>query len=627
MRLFPLALAFATPAAAQTIALPDVVLSANRAATAADRTGASVTVLTEREFELDGRPFALDYLTESPGVTVQQTGPAGTVSGFAVRGAPQQYVRVLIDGIEVSDPTGPQVTPYLQGLLIDDVSRIEVLRGSQSALYGGQAVAGVIDVTSPRPVEAGVESRYVLEGGSFGTFRGSYSLTGLSDRGDFALTLARLSTDGFSAAEEADGNTEDDRYDTTRVSASGTLYATDAVSLFGAAFYQKEDGDFDGVDFATGAPIDAPNSFDGESWGARAGADFATFDGRLDNRVAVSYYHVDKTQDQVDPAFGPSSFHTRGARTRAEYSAAYGWSDALALRFGADYTYETSESRFESGGSVTPAGPDYNWDAGVFAQADWSPVEPLTVNAALRFDEHSAFGGYPTGRLTAAWRVLPDTVLRGSLGTGFRAPSNFELFDGFSGNPDLEPETSRSADLGVAQGFADGRGQVSATLFWLEIEDLIEFVPNAIPPNFGRFEQTDGTAESRGVEVAAGWALTEALTLTGGYTYTDAKQASGAPRDRVPRHDLTVRLDGAVTDRVDLGLGARYVADYVDNTGAPSSGFDEDFVLVNARVAYAVAEAAELYVRAENLFDAQYQTARGFTAPGQAFYFGLAGRF
>ena len=294
----------------------------------------------------------------------------------------------------------------------------------------------------------------------------------------------------------------------------------------------------------------------------------------------------------------------------------------MALRFGGDYTYETSESRFESGGLITPTGPEYNWDAGVFGQADWSPVEPLTVNAALRFDEHSAFGGYPTGRLTAAWQLPSDTVLRAALGTGFRAPSNFELFDPFNGNPGLEPETSRSADVGVAQGFGDGRGQVSATLFWLEIDDLIEFDTAT-----QRFVQSDGTADSTGVELAAGWALTDALTLTGGYTYTDAKQASGAPRDRVPRHDLTVRLDGAVTDRIDLGLGAQYVADYVDNTGAPSNGFDEDFLLVNARVAYAVAEAAELYVRAENLLDAQYQTARGFTAPGQAFFFGVAGRF
>jgi vitamin B12 transporter len=610
----PLA-ALAAPAAAQTIMLPDIVLSANRIATPAERTGASVTVWTGQDFEADGRPFVLDYLTETPGVTAAQTGPAGTVSGFAVRGAPQQYVRVLIDGIEVSDPTGPQVTPYLQGLLVDDVSRMEVLRGSQSALYGGQAVAGVIDITSPRPAEPGIENRLILEGGSYSTFRGSYSLSGLSDRGDFALTVARLSTDGFSAAEEADGNTEDDGYDTTRISGSGTFYATDQVSLFGAAFWQKEDGDFDDLDFASGAPVDAPNTFDGESWGARAGADFTALDGRLTNRLALSYYHVDKTQNS---AFGP--FITDGARTRAEYIGDYAWSDALGLQFGADYTYETSDTNF--------ADDESNSVTGVFAQANWSPTEPLTLNAALRYDEHSEFGGYPTGRLTAAYILPSDTILRGSVGTGFRAPSNFELFDATNGNPDLEPETSRSADIGVEQRFGGDRGWASATLFWLEIDDLIEFVPNNVPPGFGRFEQAEGTAESKGVELAAGWALTDRLTLSGGYTYTDAKLPDDAPRNRVPRHDLTVRLDGALTGRIALGLGAQYIADYVDNSGPErSNAFDEDFWLVNARLAYAVTETAEIYVRAENLFDQQYQTAKGFTAPGQSFYAGVAARF
>jgi vitamin B12 transporter len=255
-------------------------------------------------------------------------------------------------------------------------------------------------------------------------------------------------------------------------------------------------------------------------------------------------------------------------------------------------------------------------------------VEPLTLNAALRFDEHSEFGGYPTGRLTAAYILPTDTVLRASLGTGFRAPSNFELFDPFSGNRDLDPETSRSADVGVTQGFGGDRGQVSATLFWLQIDDLIEFVPSDIPPGFGRFEQTDGTSESKGVELAAAWALTDALTLTGGYTYTDAELPEGAPRNRVPRHDLTLRLDGAVTERLDLGLGAQYIADYVDDSIlVESEGFSEDFFLVNARLAYAVTDAAALYVRAENLLDAQYQTARGFTAPGQSFYFGITGTF
>jgi len=588
------------------VPLQDIVVSANRAPTLAERTGSAVSVITAETFEEDGRPFALDFLTEQPGVTVAQNGPPGTVSGFAVRGAPQQYVRVQIDGIEISDPTGPQVAPSLSGLLVDELARIEVLRGSQSAIYGGQAVGGVIDITTRRATEDGFEARYRLEGGSFATFRGNLGLAGRDERGEFALNLTRFQTDGFSAAEEADGNTEDDGFDTTQLSASGTFYATEVLSLFGSGFWQRSDGDFDA---GAGAGQDAPNTFDTESWGLRGGADFALLDGRLSNRVAVSYYSIDRTQRSV---FG--DFVTDGSRTKAEYIGRYGVSETLGLQFGADWTRETSESNFSD--------EEENTVVGVFGQADWSPVEPLTVNAALRYDAHSEFGGYTTGRLTAAYVLPTETVVRGALGTGFRAPSNFELFDAFSGNPDLDPETSRSADLGVEQSFAGGRGRASATLFWLEIDDLIEFDTATFV-----YFQTDGTAESRGLELAGAWDFTDRLTLSGAYTYTDATLPDGDRRLRIPRHALSVTLDGTVRERWSLGLAANLVADLPDEPDVESAGFAEDYVVVSARVGYALTEAADLYLRAENLFDAQYQTAEGFSTADRSVYFGVSGRF
>ncbi len=190
------------------------------------------------------------------------------------------------------------------------------------------------------------------------------------------------------------------------------------------------------------------------------------------------------------------------------------------------------------------------------------------------------------------------------------------------GNPDLDPETSISADLGIEQVFAAGRGNVSATLFWLEIDDLIEFDNNTFT-----YIQTDGTAESRGLELAASWMLSDALALSGAYTYTDATLPDGEQRNRVPRNDLAISLDGNWAERVSYGLTARFVGGYVDDTGVVSEGFAEDYVVVNARAGYALTEEAELYIRAENLFDEQYQTARGYGTSDQAFYFGVAGRF
>lgn len=593
------------------VVLPDIIVSANRTPTAAAATGSSVSVITGEDIVNDGRPFALAVLATQPGVSVSQAGAAGSTSGFAIRGAPQQYVRVVADGIEVSDPTSTQVQASLSGILLDGVGRIEVLKGSQSALYGGQAVAGLIDISSPRATEDGLQSTYVLEGGTYATARAAYSLTGQNDRGDFALTAAHLRTDGFSNAERADGNPEPDGYEGTRLAATGTFRATENLSLFGSAFTQHESGDFDGYDPTTFRLTDLDNTYDVTTWGARAGFDLTT--GALESRVAISWFDLDRDSDEED--VGLSTYD--GDRVKIEYLGGYTVSDALLLQFGAEWARETARSTGPYGDSSGDTEV-----AGVFGQAIWEPTDTLTLTAALRNDDHSAFGSQPTGRLSAAWTALPETTVRASLGTGFRAPSLYELFSPTYGNADLDPETSVSADLGVEQGFAEGRGLVSATVFLLDIDDLIDYSYLA-----NRFEQVPGTAKSRGVELAGSYDLTDSVTLVGNYTYTHARTATGSRRLRVPMHNVNLGVEAEPTSRLKAGVEVEYVAGLPDEPFIDSATWRSDYTLVNARIAYAVTDSAQVYLRAENLFGEQYQTVEGYSAAGSAVYFGIRGTF
>lgn len=609
-----LPLAAAAQTAAPGLVLDPITVTANRTPTDLSRSGSSVSILTESGMQADGRPFVLQQIRDLPGVTVNQSGPAGSISGFAVRGATAQYVRVEVDGIEISDPSGTQVAPSLSGLLVDDASRVEVLKGSQSALYGGQAVGGVISVTSPRPTGPGFRNSLLLEGGSYSTFRGAYTLTGMTDRAEFALTGAHLQSDGFSTAEELDGNDEDDDYRTTRLSGSGRFHLTGQADLFAAGFWQRQEGNFDN---GAGPGQDADNPYATDNWGLRGGADFTT-DAGLENTLALSYYDIDRDLTQ----FGTQSTF-KGHRTKAEYLGGWDVSDAVGLQFGADWTREESESTWD---------PDEeNWIAGAWMQGTWTPVEAFVFNAAFRADDHSEFGYYPTARATFAWLVTPETTIRGALANGFRAPSNYELFSVY-GNPDLQPEESVSADIGVSRRFAD-RGEVGATLFWLEIEDLIEF-ENLTADPWGRYVQTNGTTRSRGLELSAAWEFDELFALRGAYTYTDTETPDGTPINRVPKHDLSLTATGAYK-RLSYDLGADFIRDYVDDsavdfvTGEPirSNGWADDFVVVNARIAYAVTDDAEVYVRAENLFDETYQTSRGYGTSDRAFYAGVTARF
>jgi vitamin B12 transporter len=604
-------------ASGQPILLDDIVVSANRTPTEAARTGSQVSVLTAPDLAATGATFVTDALSRLPGFHFQQSGGPGQQSGFAIRGVPQGYVRVIVDGIEVSDPSAPGGAPAsLSGLTIADIDRIEVLRGSQSALYGGQAVGGVISITTTRATRDGLAVSARTEAGSYGTASGVVSLTGRDDRGDFALTLQGYRTDGFSAADESDGNTEDDGYVSSRLTASGSFQATDRLRLFGSAFVQDEDGDYDGfLPPPTFAPADTLDTFELRSYGARAGAELTA--GRFTHTFSGAWFETDRKY--YTPA-GALDFGGDGERGALDYLGTVEISPEVGLQFGSDYardraTYQTSETKAD------------DWIAGAFVQGSWSPSVPLMLTAALRRDHHSEFGGETTGRLTAAWSVRAGTILRASAGTGFRAPSLDELYGPFGSNPNLGPETSISYDMGIEQALPGDRGRVSVALFRLEIDDLITYDTACTVTPFGCYDQvTDGTAVSKGVEVAGRYALTDRMTLSASYTYTDARQpvASGGTtrRNRVPRNDLNIALDGTLTEAIDFGVSLRYVSDTVE-AGAPL----DDYTLVDARIGYAITDQASVYLRAENLFDEQYQVARGYGTADRSFYFGLAGNF
>ena len=250
-----------------------------------------------------------------------------------------------------------------------------MLKGSQSALYGGQAVGGVIDITSPRADRVdGLANRCSSRAAAFDLPRQLHRSPAVDERGEFALTIARLQTDGFSAAEEADGNPEHDGYETTRVSATGTLYLTDtAVALRLPPSSRPRDGDFDGCDPVTFAPADAPNTYDTDSWGLRAGAR-----PRRPRRPAreprrrLPTTRIDRTQRRADPSSArrPHTEATAPApSTSAQYAPVRRARAAVRRRLHRDETASSPLRRRRQ-----PTGPDDNWDAGVFGQAHWSPV-------------------------------------------------------------------------------------------------------------------------------------------------------------------------------------------------------------------------------------------------------------
>ncbi|MGE4247861.1 MAG: TonB-dependent receptor plug domain-containing protein [Parvibaculaceae bacterium] len=586
--------------------LDEIIISANRTPTEAAKVGSSVDVITGEEIARQGMTFVKDYLALLPGVSFSQNGPPGTTSTISIRGAFQRYVTVLIDGIDISDPTGAQVAAQLDQLLVRDVERIEVLKGSQSTLYGGDAVGGVISITTKGAEKNGLSLRFGGEYGAHDTFMGSSTLDGRNDRGSFALTAQSYTSDGFSSADERNGNDEKDGYDNVTLSGRGEYRLADNFTLFASGRYLDSRAEYDDYAFPAG-PVDdlIGNHVDNEILAGRTGFNLALLDGRLRNTATLQAARFKRDDHSSFPGWYD------GDRLKADYQLEFDVTGWLSLMGGGDWERTTAET---SGNSEKESAEVW---AG-WAQLLISPIDDLSITLGARNDEHDAFGPFDTYRATAAYFFAAGTKIRASVGTGFRAPSLFELYDPTYGNPDLEPEESFSWDAGIEQSFLSGRASASATYFELDTDNLIEY-------DFAtsRYFNLPGKSPRHGIELAANLQATDWLTLGGSYTYIKARDADGNRLVRIPKHDFGLQAGIAPIERVQINVTGQYVKDVVD-TGDIAL---KSYFLLNARLSYDINDNLTAYLRGENLLDEHYQTAFGYGTSRLAVYTGISASF
>ena len=604
-----IALLAAAPAFAQgtDTELDEIVVTANRTEVDAKRTGVSVAVVDEAQLRKAGDETLASVLNRLPGVTVTAQGPVGTNTTLRIRGADKRYIAVFIDGIRVTDPTQTETSYDFGSLLAVDVARIEVLRGSQSALWGGSAVGGVINITThDRLEEDGRKQDVLAEYGTDNTVILSYGLTQRQGRLETAFSATRYQTDGFSVAA---AGTEPDPSEANRLSFSARYAMTDSLVVGGALFSQETRSEFDGFPAPAFTLADVENSQLKREYGARVFAEYAA--GNTDHVFDISYFRV--TRDIVDLDEGNSFF--------AGDRLSLGWNATTELGNGTSFVYGLDAMEEGAVYNRLPGGTRDTTTAGAFAQVLWSPTDDVDLSATLRFDDHSVFGGFTTGRLAASWQAGPDTTLRAAIGTGYRAPSIDELYGNygfFVGNPNLTPEESTSYEIGVDQSFANG-GTVSATLFRLETDNLVTYDSTPAPDTLVNLA---GTSVRQGVELGLDLPLSASLTLSGAYTYTEAKRPNGLPLPRVPDNQLSLSLDN------DFGNGWTGSFGLTHASGAFDGGTELDgYTVYRAQVAYDLGEDREVYLRVENLTDEIYQVATGYATPRRSVHAGIRASF
>lgn len=498
----------------------------------------------------------------------------------------------------MADPAAGQPYFDIGGLTTAAIDRAELLRGAQSALYGSRAVAGVLSLQSLRPTEDGLHHRFSIEAGSYRTLQAGYGVTLRQGGTDLAFSALRTHTDGFSARDEDDGNFEDDGFDSTRLSFYAAHELQNGATIGLNGFWLDSTGDFDDY---TGDVAGTPGDdyTDITSYGLRAFATFAT--GAVDHEVALTRYHIDRTS--WSNGYGTPFV---GTRTKLSWQGGVdlGSSGARAV-FGADTEKEKADGMGDSRIS------------GIFAEVTAPLGSAIDLSASLRHDDHSRFGGFTSGRLSAVWRAREDLLVRAAIGNGFRAPSLYELFGPY-GDADLKREESRSAEIGIEKRWGE-ESYLRATAFWMDAESLIGWDDRGTPFDWGDdgYAQVDGKARRKGIELdgrhafGAGWAVNAAFT----YTDNDMESEWAKVASRVYNLGLEKRFATGTL----AGVALQHVS------GRPSGM--EDFTTVDLLVSHPLRDNAEAYLRLENLFDEQYQLNGGYGTPDRSVYAGIRATF
>jgi len=628
-----LAIALTTAASAPALfaadQLPTVSVLASRSPVALDAVGSSVTVITADELEKRQTQLISDLLRSVPGVSLSRSGGPGRATSLRLRGAEPRHTLVFIDGVQVNDPSAIGSAFDFANLTTADVERIEVLRGEQSALWGADAIGGVINITTRRASE-GVEKSLAVEGGSFATRSGRVGLRAAGDHSHFALTISRLTTDGISTVDEdrrqyttldgatsfeVGGASETDAYDNTTltVAAGATLAEIDFELVLRRS---DSSGDFDGSPDSTDAFFTEPDIANHssellETW--RASASGASADGRLRSTLAVGAAKTDRLIS--DANFGDSLF--TGRRETASYQLDYlppladdslsGHEFSFALEGEREISRSSSSfSSFDESSRSRSAVLEYRLDHD----------DRLFLSAALRRDDNDRFGNASTGRLAASYRLGGGLRLHASHGTGVKNPTLFELFSSF-GDPELQQEQSRGSDLGLEYRYGGGRHLLDLTAFSRTLEDEIGF-------DLGTFSYAnrDGESDYKGIELSYRGQLDEAWSMAASWTHTRAEDASGRTLLRRPRNTASLQLDWQA-GRFGANLGLHYTGDQQDEVSAGRVELDA-YSLVNLAADYRWRDGWRLYGRIENLLDEDYQEVVGYGAAGAAAYLGLA---
>lgn len=617
-------LCFSTAYSDQAVSAKDtlVVTAAMQPLTLAE-VASSVTIIDRDDIRRREARNVADLLRTVPGFALSQSGGIGSQTQLRSRGSESNHILVLINGVEANDPAGADEFRF-ELLAASDVERIEIIRGPQSALYGSEAVAGVINIITRREKPGTGLSAYAEAGSESAT---DFGVSGHTAWQGWVLNggFSQARTDGENTSRVGD---ESDGFERTTLNVDVFRQLTAGSSMAAGARYLDADSQFDAFDFfVTGLPVDADREV-----GSKRLYSYLTWNldaANLKHQLRVNYADTDN-ENLVDGAFSSGN-------AADKFALAY----RLNVPVGPDsLTFELAHERtdFEQSGVVGFGDPnqkqaiDLTGFTTEYIVKRWSN---WVVSAGARYENNSDFNDLLSGRLGVVYTVSENQRLRFNVGTGRKAPTFIERYgffpQQFVGNADLEPENSTSFEFSVEQRFSSDQVIVDVTYFDQSLEDEINgFV---FDPASGAFTAANeaGKSKRRGVEFTTNATPIDGVDLMLNYTYLDATElAGGVRRDEVrrPRHQGSVAANVALPDRRwSLQMNADYSGARQDlffpPFPEPSRVVDLDpYWLLDLTLKFHVSSQLDVFLRTSNLLDEDYENVFGFNTQGRAVYLG-----
>jgi vitamin B12 transporter len=598
----------------------DVGVTPTRTETPLREFGGSVSVIDQAKIVNSGQPFLRNVLQTTPGLDVIQNGGPGRVATVFLRGQSSRATKVLVDGIPINDPSSPQRTFDFGALNTLEIERVEVLRGPQSTLYGSDAVGGVINVITKRgqgPMQGWVSSM----GGSYGTFENVAHVSGGNDQGYYSFGASEFETRGFSVANRRYGrpfNTENDPY---RQNTLSTRFGWTPHEDFDVDVVLRYLRGTAALDSFNQAPFDLITddrltSSRNEQFYGRVAARLALLDGDLENRVAYNRFNINRDFSDPNSFFPPTLSVFHGGTDKFEYQGNLKLTKDNRFTFGLDHQLEEFDN--------PPSDPlrKTQSNTAFYLQDQFGLWDRWFTTAGIRWDEYERAGPATTWRVASVFRVdETGSALHGSYGTGFIAPSLFELFANappfILGNRNLRPEHARGFEYGFEQSFLDKNLIFDVTYFRIDSEDLIQYVF----PTYQNVSQ----ARASGVELITTVKLTRNTSLVANYTNTNTLDVD---RDRDlqlrPQHKGSLTLNHLFLDgRANWNLQLLAVGERFDYSAPVALQRMAPYAVVNTALWYDLRRNVRLFARVDNLFDTDYEELVGYGTARFSAYAGV----